>query len=151
MQVCLTEWLQIIKVVRMLYGVEVAKQLFEASVNKYLDISNYSDIIKLPRDTSTKECQLMATFVTALEETLTPDALWGGLVGCAALIGTMVLFAFGYRIVKRLVQGVPINSHSLIFIIHLIPIIASLVVNRATSNANRANTTGQITLNTGNQ
>ena len=57
MQVCLTEWLQIIKVVRMLYGVEVAKQLFEASVNKYLDISNYSDIIKLPRDTSTKESQ----------------------------------------------------------------------------------------------
>lgn len=55
MQVCLTEWLQIIKVVRMLYGVEVAQQLFEASVNKYLDMSNYRDIIKLPRDTSIKE------------------------------------------------------------------------------------------------
>jgi hypothetical protein len=57
MQVCLTDWLQIIKVVRMLYGVDVAKSLFEASINKYLDISNYSDIIKLPRDNSTdKEC-----------------------------------------------------------------------------------------------
>lgn len=52
MQVSLSEWLQIIKVVRMLYGVEVAKELFEASHKKYLDISNYSDILKIPRDNS---------------------------------------------------------------------------------------------------
>lgn len=52
MQVSLNEWLTIIKVVRMLYGVDVAKELFEASINKYLDISDYSGIIKLPRDNS---------------------------------------------------------------------------------------------------
>lgn len=54
MQICLTEWLQVIKVVRMIYGVEVARQLFEASLDKYLDISNYSGILKLPRDNNQK-------------------------------------------------------------------------------------------------
>lgn len=48
----------------------------------------------------------MDEFVTALTSTLTPSALWQGLVGCAALIGTMVLFAFGYRVVRKLVKGV---------------------------------------------
>lgn len=48
----------------------------------------------------------MTGFIEALSSTMTPDALWQALVGVAALIGTMVLFAFGYRVVRRLVQGV---------------------------------------------
>lgn len=48
----------------------------------------------------------MDDFITTLTSVLTPDALWNALVGAAALIGTMVLFAFGYRVVRRLVQGV---------------------------------------------
>lgn len=48
----------------------------------------------------------MTAFIEGLTSTLTPDGLWNALVGVSALIGTMVLFAFGYRVVRKLVKGV---------------------------------------------
>lgn len=48
----------------------------------------------------------MAAFITALQANLTSAALWGELAAAGGFIGLMVVFAFGYRIVRRLVNGV---------------------------------------------
>lgn len=48
----------------------------------------------------------MAAFITALQTNLTSANLWGELAAAGAFIGLMVVFTFGYRIVKRLVNGV---------------------------------------------
>lgn len=48
----------------------------------------------------------MDAFIKALQATLTSGALWGELAAAAGLIGLMVVFAFGYRTVRRLVGGV---------------------------------------------
>lgn len=48
----------------------------------------------------------MAAFITALQTNLTSANLWGELTAAGAFIGLMVVFAFGYRIVRRLVNGV---------------------------------------------
>jgi hypothetical protein len=46
------------------------------------------------------------TFITALTSELTSANLWGELAAAGAFLGLMVVFAFGYRIVRRLVNGV---------------------------------------------
>lgn len=48
----------------------------------------------------------MQSFITALQTNLTSGNLWNELAGAGAFIGLMVVFAFGYRIVRRLVNGV---------------------------------------------
>lgn len=48
----------------------------------------------------------MSTFITALQTNLTSANLWTELAGAGAFIGLMVVFAFGYRIVRKLVNGV---------------------------------------------
>lgn len=48
----------------------------------------------------------MQAFITALQTNLTSANLWGELTAAGAFIGLMVVFAFGYRIVRRLVNGV---------------------------------------------
>ena len=48
----------------------------------------------------------MTDFITQLETNLTSEALWHELSGVAAFLGLMVVFAFGYRIVRRLINGV---------------------------------------------
>lgn len=47
----------------------------------------------------------MQQLVTALNTEITLDALWANITAFAPLIITMVLFAFGYRIVKRVIRG----------------------------------------------
>lgn len=47
----------------------------------------------------------MEDFITAITAAVTPAALWAVLAGSAVFIGTLVVFAFGYRVVKRLVSG----------------------------------------------
>lgn len=47
----------------------------------------------------------MAQFITNLQTNLTSAALWGEIAQAAAFIGLMVVFAFGYRVVRRLVNG----------------------------------------------
>ena len=48
----------------------------------------------------------MAAFLTALQTELSSANLWGELTAAGAFIGLMVVFAFGYRIVRRLINGV---------------------------------------------
>jgi len=47
----------------------------------------------------------MEAFITALTTALTPAAFWGSISLVAPLIGILVLVAFGYRIIRRLVSG----------------------------------------------
>ena len=48
----------------------------------------------------------MGAFIEALQTNLTSANLWQELAAAGAFIGLMVVFAFGYRIVRRLVNGV---------------------------------------------
>lgn len=50
----------------------------------------------------------MSDFITALTGTngITADNLWAAVVACAGIIVTAVLFAFGFRMVKKVVKGV---------------------------------------------
>ena len=48
----------------------------------------------------------MQSFITALQTNLTSANLWTELAGAGAFIGLMVVLAFGYRIIRRLVNGV---------------------------------------------
>lgn len=46
----------------------------------------------------------MANFITALQTNLTSANLWGELAAAGAFIGLMVVFAFGYRVVRRVIN-----------------------------------------------
>lgn len=50
----------------------------------------------------------MQAFITALTGTngISADALWGAVTACASLIVIGVLFAFGYRMVKKVLKGI---------------------------------------------
>lgn len=48
----------------------------------------------------------MEEFITALGAGVTPAVLWGALADAVPFIITVVVVAFGYRIVRRLVSGV---------------------------------------------
>lgn len=47
----------------------------------------------------------MSGFITALETELTSANLWTELTAAAAFIGLMVVFAFGYRVVRKVIKG----------------------------------------------
>lgn len=47
----------------------------------------------------------MEAFVTAMTTALTPSAFWGSIAQVAPLIGVLVLVAFGYGIIRKLVNG----------------------------------------------
>lgn len=49
----------------------------------------------------------MQAFITALTGTngISADALWGAVTACAGIIVIGVLFAFGYRMVKKVLKG----------------------------------------------
>lgn len=48
----------------------------------------------------------MASAIQALETAgLTGTALWGEVGAAAGLIGTIVLFVFGYRIISKVIKG----------------------------------------------
>lgn len=50
----------------------------------------------------------MQGFVTALTGTngISADALWGAVTACASIIVIGVLFAFAYRMIKRVLKGI---------------------------------------------
>lgn len=48
----------------------------------------------------------MAAFWTSLQSSVSADQLWGVLAGAVGFMAIAVLFAFGYRLVRRLVGGV---------------------------------------------
>lgn len=47
----------------------------------------------------------MAAWISAFQGTWNTGAMWGELTAAAGMIGLMVVFAFGYRIVRRAVSG----------------------------------------------
>lgn len=47
----------------------------------------------------------MSGFITALQTNLTSANLWGELAAAGAFIGLMVIFAFGYRVVRKVIKG----------------------------------------------
>lgn len=48
----------------------------------------------------------MTDFITKFESTWNSAAMWGELSSAGALIGSVVVFAFGYYVVRRVVKGV---------------------------------------------
>lgn len=48
----------------------------------------------------------MSDFTTELLTTVTAAALWGSLTAAAGLVGVAVIFAFGYRVIRRAIGGV---------------------------------------------
>lgn len=48
----------------------------------------------------------MAAFWTALTTSVNADALWAVLAGAVGFIAISVLFAFGYRLARRLLSGI---------------------------------------------
>ena len=47
----------------------------------------------------------MTDFITAVTSQVTVNSLWSSVSNAAPLIITMVLFAFGYRVVRRVING----------------------------------------------
>lgn len=47
----------------------------------------------------------MGSFIDALVLALTPAAFWDSIAAAAPLVTVLVLVAFGYRILRRLVSG----------------------------------------------
>lgn len=48
----------------------------------------------------------MDAFITALTASVTADTLWSMLADAVPFIAIVVLIAFGYRLIRRLVSGV---------------------------------------------
>lgn len=44
-------------------------------------------------------------FVTALTSGITAEAFWSNIAPFGAFIATMVVFAFGYRVVRKVISG----------------------------------------------
>lgn len=47
----------------------------------------------------------MVDFITALSTQLTAANFWAAITPAAALIGTLVLVAFGYFVLRRIIRG----------------------------------------------
>lgn len=47
----------------------------------------------------------MESLVTALTTALTPAAFWTQIAAVGGLIGVLVIVAFGYRVLRRVVSG----------------------------------------------
>lgn len=47
----------------------------------------------------------MAGFIQALQTNLTSANLWSELTAAGAFIGLMVVFAFGYRVIRKVIKG----------------------------------------------
>lgn len=48
----------------------------------------------------------MSGWIDAFKSTWNTGSMWGELTAAAGLIGLVVVFVFGYRIVRKLVKGV---------------------------------------------
>lgn len=47
----------------------------------------------------------MSNVASALESAITPSALWGQITPLIVFVGIMVVFAFGYYILRRVTKG----------------------------------------------
>lgn len=48
----------------------------------------------------------MGSWITAFQSSWNTGSMWGELTAAGALIGLVVVFAFGYRVIRKLVKGV---------------------------------------------
>lgn len=48
----------------------------------------------------------MSDFINALTTAVTPAVLWGTLADAAPIITVMLVFAFGYFVLKRVIRGI---------------------------------------------
>lgn len=46
-------------------------------------------------------------FISAMQEQVNADSLWGALIPLAGFIGFMVVFAFAYRILNKVLKKTP--------------------------------------------
>lgn len=47
----------------------------------------------------------MGDFINAVQATFTIEQMWTTLVQVGAFIGTLILFAFSYRVIRKLIGG----------------------------------------------
>lgn len=47
----------------------------------------------------------MSGWISSFQSTWNSASMWGELTQAAALIGLVVVFAFGYRVVRRVISG----------------------------------------------
>jgi hypothetical protein len=47
----------------------------------------------------------MAAFITELMKSFDITKMWDVIVSAGVLIGTLIIFGFGYRVVRRLISG----------------------------------------------
>lgn len=47
----------------------------------------------------------MSEFITAVETTFSIQGMWQTLVSVGAFIGTLILFSFSYRVIRKLIGG----------------------------------------------
>lgn len=47
----------------------------------------------------------MSAFIGALMQSFSIDKLWDVIVASGVLVGTLIIFGFGYRVVRRLISG----------------------------------------------
>lgn len=52
------------------------------------------------------EASGMAGWIAAFQTAWNTGSMWGELTAAGGLIGLVVVFAFGYRIIRKLVKGV---------------------------------------------
>lgn len=48
----------------------------------------------------------MGGWISAFQSSWNTGSMWGELTAAGALIGLVVVFAFGYRVIRKLVKGV---------------------------------------------
>ena len=48
----------------------------------------------------------MSSWISAFQSSWNTGSMWGEIAAAGALIGLVVVFAFGYRLIRRLVNGV---------------------------------------------
>lgn len=47
----------------------------------------------------------MAAFIQALMQSFDISKMWDVIVASGVLVGTLIIFGFGYRVVRRLISG----------------------------------------------
>lgn len=65
------------------------------------------------------ETTAMSSVVTALQSILTTDAMFTNLAALIPVVGGVLIFAFTYRIIRRIVNGSQRKSKDLIFVLSL--------------------------------
>ena len=47
----------------------------------------------------------LTSLITALTSNITAEAFWGNIAPFGTFLATMVVFAFGYRVIRKVISG----------------------------------------------